>query len=120
MGDGLLGKCKECTKKDVTERYVWNFEKIQAYEKARFKTPHRKSKVAIYQKTRRERDPLKNRARYITTNAVRDGKLKKEPCEKCGNSKSQAHHEDYSKPLEVIWLCFICHRKQHGQLKRVS
>lgn len=47
---------------------------------------------------------------------VRNGRMKKEPCKICGSSKSEAHHEDYSKPLEVVWLC----KKHHHEfdLKR--
>lgn len=40
--------------------------------------------------------------------AKRRGTLVPEPC-KCGRIDVQAHHEDYSKPLEVIWLCPVCH-----------
>lgn len=39
--------------------------------------------------------------------------MKKLPCVKCGNIKSQAHHEDYSKPLKVTWLCAIHHTELH-------
>lgn len=37
-------------------------------------------------------------------------------CTKCGveHPKLHAHHEDYSKPLEVIWLCPSCHRIEHS------
>jgi hypothetical protein len=28
-----------------------------------------------------------------------------------------AHHEDYARPLEVIWLCDACHRRRHVELK---
>lgn len=45
--------------------------------------------------------------------AIRSGKIKRQPCEKCGNGKSQAHHEDYGKPLEVKWLCAKCHKMEH-------
>lgn len=41
--------------------------------------------------------------------AIRHGKLKKLPCQVCGDPKSESHHEDYSKPLEVIWLCRTHH-----------
>lgn len=48
--------------------------------------------------------------------AVRDGRLTKKPCEVCGTEeKVEAHHEDYSKPLDVMWLCFKHHRERHGQ-----
>lgn len=42
------------------------------------------------------------------------GKIKKLPCRDCGSEKSEAHHEDYDKPLEVIWLCRDCHLKLHN------
>ena len=35
-------------------------------------------------------------------------------CEKCGNKKAVRHHDDYSKPLEIRWLCKNCHNKHHG------
>lgn len=57
---------------------------------------------------------LRRRARYALNHAIRDGKIIKKTCEKCGNEKSEAHHEDYNKPLEVVWLCFKHHRELHG------
>ncbi len=49
--------------------------------------------------------------------AVRKGKLiKPKKCEICNEIKSlQGHHEDYSKPLEVKWVCHICHCKIHNK-----
>ena len=41
--------------------------------------------------------------------ALKSGKLTKKPCEICGNTNSQAHHRDYTKPLEVNWLCKLHH-----------
>jgi ribosomal protein S27AE len=51
--------------------------------------------------------------------AVKEGILKRpEYCPKCGiKGKIQAHHEDYSKPFEVIWLCMKCHRGIHRKSK---
>ena len=45
--------------------------------------------------------------------SLRNGKIKRKPCEICGERKSFAHHEDYSKPLEVLWLCSKHHRQKH-------
>jgi len=56
----------------------------------------------------------KRRAHWTVHNAIRDGRLMKEPCEVCGVEKTDAHHDDYSKPLEVRWLC----RKHHGERHR--
>ena len=61
----------------------------------------------------RNRDPLKKWARAKLRTNVARGKIVKLPCEKCGNQKSEGHHEDYSKPLEVIWLCRKCHKDLH-------
>jgi len=54
-----------------------------------------------------------SKARQIIRNGVRDGKIKKMPCVECGNPKSEGHHEDYNKPLEVIWLCTQHHQDLH-------
>jgi hypothetical protein len=53
----------------------------------------------------------------VLNNAVRDGHLLKPGfCQGCGNdSKLHGHHEDYSRPLDVIWLCSACHRSLHSQ-----
>lgn len=49
---------------------------------------------------------------------MRSGKLKKEKCF-CGKA-GQPHHEDYSKPLDVIWLCPKHHTARHGQLRATN
>jgi hypothetical protein len=116
--DGYLGKCKTCTKRDVKKRYDSDDgrAKIIAYEKSRFKDPERKKKIANYQKKSRESRPGAYRARNAVSNAVRDGRLIRLPCEICGDAKSQAHHDDYRRPLSVRWLCFKHHREiEHGQ-----
>lgn len=64
-------------------------------------------------------DRLKLRARLIVARAVRSGALAKpSTCARCGSeqpvSEIHAHHEDYSKPLLIMWLCAPCHRSEHG------
>lgn len=126
MADGHLGKCKDCTKKDVYERSLRVPEKIQEYERWRSKQPGRLAAMAEIRKTekfkkwaskyvkkRRALEPEKFRARSAVGNALRDGRLVKGPCAICGSrGKVQGHHYDYSKPLDVEWLCVKCHRTE--------
>lgn len=44
------------------------------------------------------------------------GIIKKKSCQKCGTVKTYAHHEDYGKPLEIMWLCQKCHIARHKEL----
>ena len=59
----------------------------------------------------RERHPEEVRARRFVARAVKRGQLvKPDCCARCGQSGSiEASHDDYSKPLEVEWLCSTCH-----------
>jgi len=104
--DGRLGKCKDCCKKQAKDRRKNKQEEIRAYEKGRSNLPHR---VAAREKYFKEHQSGEEHlARRCVSNALRDGRLAKLPCAVCGGKKVEAHHEDYEKPLEVIWLC-----KQH-------
>jgi hypothetical protein len=48
------------------------------------------------------------------------GELVPRPCRECGDRRVQAHHRDYSRPLDVDWLCFPHHRAEHGQVVTVE
>lgn len=69
--------------------------------------------VAGWKERYRQNNPQKIRAKNIVSAAKASGKLVPGNCADCGNLKTEAHHEDYSKPLEVIWLCHRCHMKRH-------
>lgn len=60
-------------------------------------------------------NPEKWMAREKLHEAIRQGKIKRLSCEMCGETKSHGHHEDYSKPLEVVWLCMKHHLMTHGR-----
>lgn len=56
-------------------------------------------------------NPEKKKAHGKVSYALKKGVIKKLPCEECGSTIVDAHHDDYSKPLEVRWLC-----RQHHAL----
>lgn len=117
MADGHLNKCKKCCiAAEKRRRNSPEFrERILSRDKDRSKTVERKQAVLETQRKRRAKYPEKNRARNAISNAIRDGKIVRQPCEVCGG-KAQAHHDDYAKPLEVRWLCFKHHRElKHKQ-----
>jgi len=58
--------------------------------------------------------PEKSLAYDAVYYAKQTGRLEAQPCEVCGETKNvHAHHDDYSKPLEVRWLCPKHHRALH-------
>jgi len=116
------------------ERRQWvskrDAEKVKAADRARYYRDRDKRRaangayqrdhpeqVAAYKRSWIERNPEKRAAHIVVGNAVRDGKLVKQPCEKCGAAdRVHAHHDDYSKPLDVRWLCPL----HHGEERRVA
>lgn len=115
MRDGLLGKCKQCAKKDATKYRNANLEHVQALDRDRGKLPHRQENSKIY----RKRYPLRVAANNLLNYAVRIKRITKPSiCSKCGiYGRIYGHHEDYCKPLCVVWLCQSCHRKRHINIK---
>lgn len=66
-----------------------------------------------YKNNFRERYPAKAMAQDMVKNALKKGELKRQPCEICNEPKTHAHHDDYSKPLSVRWLCRTHHLEWH-------
>ena len=64
----------------------------------------------------RKRNPQKHWAHLSTQTAIRHGLLVPEPCEVCGETKVDAHHDQYDRPLEVRWLCRKHHKALHKAL----
>ena len=126
MKDGLFGKCKTCTKRDVKENRESKADHYRAFERARAMLPHRVEMRAKYQASEagkkvinrvaaawRKRNPIKRKAQYTAGNALRAGLIVRKPCEVCGKEKAHAHHDDYSRPLDVRWLCTTHHAEWH-------
>lgn len=110
-----------------------NPEKVRAYGLAwRLKNQAKIREQRVLQiangnkKRSRVREKLKHterfRARKAVYSAVKHRTLiRPSECSKCHRScKPQAHHEDYSKQLEVRWLCQGCHLSEHGKTRRAG
>lgn len=59
-------------------------------------------------------------ARALVAQAVRSGSLVRMPCEVCGAERAEGHHADYSKPLDVRWLCRLHHLAEHRLLREAE
>lgn len=137
MKDGRLNKCKDCTKKDVKHYREENLEKIREYDRNRPNKTERYTRAKSYIKTLKGKQAkAKANRKYSTqyrekriahnevSKALANKKLTPLPCEICGSTERiQAHHFDYSKPLEIIWLCEKHHKQRHkflNEMKRKS
>lgn len=69
----------------------------------------------------RTKYPEKYIAHQMVTNAIRRDELKKERCMICETWIGvEAHHQDYAKPLDVVWLCKSCHIDCHKNIVVLS
>jgi hypothetical protein len=135
MADGFLNKCKECVKARVAKHRSENLDQIRNYDRSRDTQEHRiaarKAARKAYAKTDSGKEAKrkgnqkwssqnkhKTRAHRRVAYALRTGKLKRQACYVCGDDATEAHHEDYSKPLDVLWLCDGHHREIHKQKRQ--
>ena len=117
MADGHLNKCKDCAKKDVISNRSDNVLYYRAYDVKRMKTPKGLARLNRACKRYRKANPRKYAAHSLLYSAIKSRRIFRKPCEKCGSEKSHAHHENYDQPLEVVWLCAVCHSKRHKEMK---
>ena len=120
--------CRDCGGTKKVSEFEWDSkrQRPQAYCRACSYRRHRafmrtvagKASARRYHKNRR--DKRKHTVRLFTNAAVQLGVLAKQPCEVCGVKKVQAHHDDYSKPLDVRWLCLTHHAAHHKTQEATS
>ena len=123
-------RCKSCHKAAVKANYEakmmipeWREKEL---DRQRAKEQRRRSegKASKAQNTSkhewRKRNGAKSLAHSRVAQAIRSGKIFKKPCEKCGDNNSESHHDDYSKPLAVRWLCNNHHKEHHMQMRRLE
>lgn len=121
--------CKECVKERERQRRLDNIEYVREYDRKRGLLPHRKEGVKArahrYRrppKIWRSKHPEKYAAHISVGNALKCGRLENPAkCERCARDYGiQAHHDDYSKPLDVRWLCTHCHGERHRELNAIK
>ena len=115
MKDGHVNKCNTCNKKDVSENYRVNIDYYKKYDITRNLRPERIADIAKQNKVYKEKWPNIYKAHIAFGNAIRDGKIERQgSCSECSSRiRIQGHHDDYSFPLDVRWLCCKCHHKWH-------
>ena len=108
-----FSRCKICYKKKC-EKYRKSKHGKLVFN--RWKNSERGKKVVLAKYKRwLIKHEIQRKAVYTVNNAIRDGRLIRQPCEVCGNLKSEAHHVSYEEKdwLGVIWLCRLHHYEIH-------
>lgn len=105
--------------------YEKNKDKIikRSYENFKNQTPEQKKIRCDITKKWRENNRHKARAWSTVQNAILRGDLEKPNfCQSCGvcNVRIHAHHEDYSLPLDITWLCHMCHMDLHAKKNKIK
>ena len=114
-----MKKCSSC--KQEKDFSFFNIDKLTKSGFSQYCKECRKEKDRIRQKTRTNtgrknwmiKFPERKKAHIKVYHAVKQGILKRQPCHVCGKN-AEAHHPDYSRPLDVIWLCASHHRQAHN------
>jgi predicted metal-binding protein len=135
---GLLNKCKECAKSYARSRS--KLPHVREYDRNRPNAEERKQKKLLREKVKYATDPEyramkakklreyraknkhKDKARQLISKSITNGKvIRPDCCERCKIScVPHGHHEDYNKPLEVMWLCTKCHGIRHRELNKIK
>lgn len=113
--DGFQRYCRDCQKIKKRKWYSENIAHSIKYSKVwrksnpeKFAAQARRHLLSV-----ERRHPEKRSARTWVSNALRDGRLSKQPCWVCGEQKSEAHHVCYKDPSMISWLCRSHHAEAH-------
>jgi hypothetical protein len=113
MADGHLNKCKECCIEYARRRRIDAPDAVRENDRRRSRSLRRRQWRSRFEPLQRQRHPEKYRAHTAVNNAIRDGRLVRQPCVVCGENRVEGHHPDYDNPLHVVWLCPDHHRMVH-------
>ena len=113
---GPIGWCRTCMR-DYGQRRYYGLPALPALPKP---SPElRRERSARNMARHRKTHPDRMRARNAITIAVASGTVVQQPCDICGGN-GEAHHDDYSKPLEVRWLCRKHHVEEHLRIRNLA
>ena len=110
---GNKSRRKECIKASVRANRLDKIDYYRQYDRQRASQPHRMANNFAHSQAWRNEFPNRRRAQGLVAYALRSGKLVKQPCWVCGE-KAVAHHPDYDRPLDVVWLCQPHHKQTHA------
>lgn len=102
-----VGRVGPLPEPEAAKRHAAACARTNAYRK----TPHGKAKQRA-SRTLYEITP-RGFARRVVWGSLMHGYIVKGPCEVCGAEKVDGHHDDYSKPSKVRWLCRAHHAEWH-------
>ncbi len=109
----LLNRDKIAKKRAIKRRTEQEKEKIRS----RMFQWRKNNKKKVYESVCKwkENNEKKKNAHSLVLYAIKTEILqRRENCEECNKKcKTEGHHEDYKKTLDVIWLCKLCHSKKH-------
>lgn len=116
--DGLQSCCKACDMQYARAYEARYPKKKAASTKAWFKSERGKEQNRGYKQKSRASGLIDHqiKARRAVDHELKMGKLVRLPCVICRDPKSHGHHEDYDKPLDVVWLCPKHHKARHKEI----
>lgn len=106
-------RCKACVREAVRANRLDKIDYYRQYDRMRASQPHRVANNFKQSQSWRQEFPNRRRAQGLVQHAIRSGRLQKQPCWVCGRD-AVAHHPDYDRPLDVVWLCQPHHKQAHA------
>lgn len=135
MADGHRSNCKSCKydydvknrerfapRRRAYARKAGLSKEIRAkrceYYQSRKDDPEFKARLSAIGKRGYKKNAIKRKSAVVLRTAMRSGRVvAAKICEECGSARNiEGHHEDYTKPLEIKWLCSTCHGVRHQEI----